>query len=81
MLLLNNTWGIKHSRKIIKLFEYLQKNATPACILQEMQSPEEDEIRQNDEFKRQFFLSHTTTSYGVAIGFLGTKSFKVENIR
>ena len=45
MLLLNNTWGIKHSRKIIKLFEFLKKNATPACILQEMQSPEEDEIR------------------------------------
>ena len=51
MLLLSNTWEIKNFRKIIKLFEYLKKNATPACILQEMQSPEEGEIRYNDEFK------------------------------
>ena len=45
MLLLSNTWEIKNFRKIIKLFEYLKKNATPACTLQEMQSPEEGEIR------------------------------------
>ena len=83
-LLSNNVWGIKNSHKTIKLFEYLQKNASPTGILylQETHSSEKGEIRWKDEFKEQVFFLHETTSFcGIAIGYFGTKPFKVEDIK
>ena len=49
-----------------------------ALFLQETHSSSKDEIKQNDEFKGEFFFSHGKTNpCGVAIGYTGKRSFKL----
>lgn len=52
-LLSNKIWRTKNSHKRTKLSEQPKKNASPDGIvfLQEIHSPEKDQIRWNDEFK------------------------------
>ena len=47
-------------------------------FLQEMYSCEKDEKKWNGNFKGTQFFSHETTTYGVAIGYSGAKSFILE---
>ena len=60
----------------------LRKMLTGTVFLQEAHSSLKGETRWNDEFKRQMFFSHGTTSpCGVALGYFATKSFKVEDMK
>ena len=74
----NNVKGIQNSGKIIKLFEYLKSCVTVNgfIFLQETHSCINDKIKWRDEFNGELFFSHgKANSYGVVIGFYGSKIF------
>ena len=66
----------------IKMFEYLKNKVLSSGIifLQETHSCTGDEKQWSDEFKGHLYFSHgKTNSCGVAIGYCGSKSFKLLN--
>ena len=80
----NNVKGIQVISKPIKIFEYLKNYVTSNgfIFLQEAHSSVKDENVWSDKFEGQLFFSHgKTNSCGVAIGFVGTKSLNILNIK
>ena len=78
----NNVKGIQKSEKRIKIFEYLKNSITPNgfIFLQETHSSVDDEKRWCDELNGNLYFSHRkTNSCGVAIGYVGSKSFVLAN--
>ena len=78
----NNVKGIQKSEKRIKIFEYLKNSITPNgfIFLQETHSSVDDEKRWEDELNGNLYFSHgKTNSCGVAIGYVGSKSFVLAN--
>ena len=78
----NNVKGIQKSEKRIKIFEYLKNSIFPNrfIFLQETHSSVDDEKRWCDELDGNLYFSHgKTNSGGVAIGYVGSKSFILAN--
>ena len=78
----DNVKGIKKSEKIIKVFEYLKNSISPNgfIFLQETHSSVDDKKRWCDELNGNLYLSHgKTNSGGVAIRYVGSKSFVLAN--
>ena len=78
----NNVKGIQRSEKRIKMFEYLKNSISPSrfIFLQERHSSVNDEKRWCDELNGSLYFSHgKTNSGGVAIGYVGSKSFVLTN--
>ena len=78
----NNVKGIQSYKNRINFFKYL-KNAISSSgfiFLQETHSSIYDKKKWNDEFKGKLFFSlGQRNSCRVAIGFIGSRSFKVSN--
>ena len=80
--ILNNVKGIQKSEKRIKIFEYLKNSISPDgfIFLQETHSSVDDEKRWCDELNGNLYFSHGKTNLGgVAIGYVGSKSFVLAN--
>ena len=78
----NNVKGMQKSEKRIKIFEYLKNNISPNgfIFLQETHSFVDDEKRWCEELNGNLYSSHRkTNSCGVAIGYVGSKSFVLTN--
>ena len=78
----NNVKGIQKSEKRIKIFDYLKNSISPNgfIFLQETYSSVDDEKRWCDEPNGNLYFSHgKTNSCGVAIGYVGSKSFVLAN--
>ena len=78
----NNVKGIQKSEKRIKIFEYLKNSLSPngLIFLQETHSSADDGKRWCDELNGNLYFSHgKTNSGGVAIGYVGSKSFVLGN--
>ena len=78
----NNVKRIQKSEKRIKIFEYLKNSISPNgfIFLQEKHSFVDDEKRWCDELNGSLYFSHgKTNSGGVAIGYVGSKSFVLTN--
>ena len=75
----NNVKGIKASEKRLRLFEYLKNSIgnNGFTFLQETHSLINDEQKWKGNFKGPLFPHGKTNSCGVAIGYFGTKDFKV----
>ena len=75
----NNVKGIRKSEKRIKIFEYLKNSISPNgfIFLQETHSSVNWWC---DELNGSLYFSHgETNSGGVAIGYVGSKSFVLAN--
>ena len=78
----NNVKGIQKSDKRIKIFEYLKNSISPSgfICLQETHSSVDYEKRWCDELNGSLYFSHgKTNSCGVAIEYVGSKSFVLTN--
>ena len=80
----NNVKGLQSSKKRLKLIEYLKNKleSNGVLFLQETHSISNDENAWADDFQGQVFFPHgTSSSRGVLIAYLGSKSFVVKNKR
>ena len=80
--ILNNVKGIQKSEKRIKIFEYLKNSISPSGLifLQETHSFVDEEKRWCNELNGSLYFSHgKTNSGGVAIGYVGSRSFVLTN--
>ena len=78
----NNVKGIQKSEKRINIFDYLKNSIFPngLIFLQETHSSLDDGKRWCDELNASLYFSHgKTNSSGVAIEYLGSKSFVLAN--
>ena len=78
----DNVKEIQKSEKRIKISEYLKNSISPngSILLKETYSSIYDEKRRCDEFDFNLYFSHgKTNSCGVAIGYVGSKSFVLVN--
>ena len=78
----NNVKRIQKSEKRIKIFEYLKYSTSPSgfIFLQETHSSVDDDKRWCDELNGSLYFSHGKTySGGVALGYVGSKSFVLTN--
>ena len=78
----NNVMRIQKSEKRIKIFEYLKNSVSPNgfIFLQETHSSVDYEKKLCDELNDSLYFSHgKTTSCGVVVGYVGSKSFFLAN--
>ena len=78
----NNVKGIQKSEKIIKIFQYLKNNISPNrfIFLQETHSSVDDKKKWCYELDGNLYFFHgKTNSYGIAIGYVGSKSVVLAN--
>ena len=79
----SNVNGLKSSKKRIKMFEYFREKISNSGIifLQESHSSDDTFKKWRNDFKREVFFSHdSTSSYGVMIGYLGSKKIQLNKI-
>ena len=78
----SNVKGIQESEKRTKIFEYLRNSISSNgfILLQETRSPDDNEKRWCNELNSNLYFCHRKiNSYGVTIGYVGSKSFVLAN--